>query len=884
MSSASRVIRAASLLAFLFGPVGCPVFSSDDFRKVPASRDAQASGGAEGKLDAGEGARSGSSGSGAAGGTGANGGRAGAGATDGRAQDGGFDPCALCRPKETCCEGACVDLDSDPRNCRQCGNGCPGTTCDSATCTNVCAFGFVDCNRNIADGCEVDAASDAAHCGNCDTACGFEESCIRGRCVCPEATADCDGVAVNGCETDTSSDAANCGGCGTVCGANEICARGLCACASGWADCNKDPMDGCEASLSAGATCGSCALDCGQEGTCVAGACGCKPGYLDCDASVGCETATTEPSHCGSCGAACSLSTPVCNGMSCGVGCGAFTLCGSSCVDTTTDGRNCGGCGKLVGSNQTCVGGKPICGAGFANCDSNPLDCEVDVRSSAAHCGGCSTPCKVGAVCSGGICACAPKTPNDCGTACQQCCSNTQCSDGNSCTSDTCSAGVCTNTAGCGGGAHCCAGQGCFECCGDGDCASGTVCSANRCVSLTCAAPLVLCGLRCVDVETDSGNCSGCGNSCGPGRTCITGACSPAWVTIADAGTFAPREKAAYATLGSKMFVWGGADALGTNLATGATYDASTDAWNGVALTAATPSARVLATAVWTGTYMVVWGGGDAAGTQDRADGARYDPSSNTWLPMSNAGALPPRRAPYGLWTGSRVLFFGGFDKTGKPLGGVSLYDPSNDSWSPSGGGKDQPPPVLDPTLGFSGSLLIVYGGRPNGGGGGGASHDTFTYDPSANEWRKVRDGSDSRYGALGTWDGTALLAWSGSPLTADGRQYSPSSDSWTAVGTSGAPTARFAQARITGWSVRVSGTVALVAGGYGGALSNPVPLIDGALYNTTTNSWVRVPAWPSGSAHLWGAATLAGTEFVVWGGRDTSQGLLTKVGERFRP
>ena len=63
--------------------------------------------------------------------------------------------------------------------------GCPGTTCTSAQCTNLCALGFLDCDHNVVNGCEVNAASDPQNCGSCGIECPFEATCELGKCVCP---------------------------------------------------------------------------------------------------------------------------------------------------------------------------------------------------------------------------------------------------------------------------------------------------------------------------------------------------------------------------------------------------------------------------------------------------------------------------------------------------------------------------------------------------------------------------------------------------------------------------------------------------------------------------------------------------------------------------
>ncbi|HVY31133.1 MAG TPA: kelch repeat-containing protein [Polyangiaceae bacterium] len=900
MNGLGRQLRGLLLLLSGFGLTGCPALLDDNFVTLPADS------GGTGGIDAGSGRGgknsnvgasdsgpdAGSSEGGASGlttggaesvsGSGSGGTLAivaGAGGESGAA--GAAPTCGgdSCKPTETCCDDGCVDTRFDAANCRICGHGCPGTTCDGSSCTNTCAQGFIDCNRNVVDGCEVNPAIDPKNCGNCGIQCGFQLECVEGYCVCPAGTADCDGVKDNGCETDISSDKASCGACGKACGTNEACADGKCGCAVGFLDCNGLGSDGCEASVTAASSCGSCSLDCGQHGTCLAaGQCGCASGYLNCDPDVpGCETPTSDPQHCGSCDVSCPLDLPACDGTSCNLGCNGLTACGSSCVDTQVNPENCGGCGKVVGTNQVCVGGKPTCAAGFADCDQNPNDCEVDTRTDSQHCGSCNGVCKAGAECQSGSCGCSPATPNDCGAACQQCCSDSQCTDGDSCTADLCNAGVCVSSAECAGGGSCCAGTGCFECCSDGDCALGKVCTGNKCVNLTCSLPQIACSTKCVNPTNDASNCGGCGNSCGKGRSCASSACTPRWVSTAPplAG-FVAREKAAYAALGDKVFIWGGADSSAKNLADGALYDPASDTWSALPSTGSPPSARVLATAVWTGSVMVVWGGGDAANTVDYNTGSRFDPATNSWSAMTTLGAPSGRRAAYGFWTGSRVLFFAGSDKSINPVAGAYLYDPVNDKWS-AASSFGQPSARLNPTAGWSGTELLVYGGAI----GANNSQSTYSYDLASNSWTRVNDGPSARAGAFGTWDGAYLLAWSGNGngFKSDGKLYEPVGDKWTNMGTSGEPSARWAPNRYTGWSFRIKPHLALFVGGSGNSFAT-----DGGMYNSTTNGWTSISAWPSGASHIYGAAVWTGTELVMWGGRTGTAAGLTSAGERYLP
>jgi N-acetylneuraminic acid mutarotase len=407
------------------------------------------------------------------------------------------------------------------------------------------------------------------------------------------------------------------------------------------------------------------------------------------------------------------------------------------------------------------------------------------------------------------------------------------------------------------------------------------MCSSNQCVNLVCAPPTVICNLKCVNPETDADNCGACGNKCGPGRTCSGSTCTPKWVATAAApGGFVAREKAAYTAMGSKVFIWGGNNAAGQALSDGAIYDPATDTWTTIA-TAGAPSARVLATAVWTGSVVVVWGGGDVGNNADYSSGSRYDPVTNTWSAMTNMGAPSGRRAPHGFWTGTRVLYYSGYDRQGTALSAPYLYDPVNNVWSNTTN-TNRPPGYSDRTVGWSGALLIAYGGR-NGGAFTGIN-DTHTYEPPpADDWLQRQDGPTSRYGAMGTWDGTYLVAWSGmsNSIRNDGRMYNPINNTWTNMGTAGDPTYRYAIHRQTGWANRLKPRVTLLVGGFNGTNNY---LTDGGIYNSTTNAWSAVSGWPSGTSHLWGAAVWTGTEFVIWSGRLGTNSTLTAAGDRFVP
>lgn len=855
-----KLLRVLFVLLPLASLVGCPQLLDDDF--VTASGQADASTGGS----SGDGSVEGSSGS---------------GGSDG----GDADPCASCTSNETCCDGVCADTTSSSRHCGGCNQGCPGTACVSGNCTSTCVLPFLDCDQNVVTGCEVNAATDVDNCGGCGSACAFDASCEGGICKCPAGSANCNGEASDGCETDISSSTSNCGACGKSCGPNQSCEQGACACVSGFADCNQDADDGCEANLSTSSThCGNCDQGCGENGACQSGTCGCLTGFLDCNAQPGCESSLTSPGTCGGCTTVCSAPTPVCDGQGCVSSCsGGLTQCGASCVALATDPEHCGACNSPVGPSQACVGGQRVCLAGFGDCNGSASDgCETDVTSSPLHCGSCNGACKPGAVCSASTCQCAAGTPQDCGAACRQCCSSSDCSDGDPCTENVCnSSGVCTFGASCAGGGKCCAGLGCFECCASTDCSGGQVCSNQQCVTPSCANPQILCSGQCVDASTNPKHCGGCGTDCGVGRTCVQGSCTPKWVTMATPSLPA-RSHAAFTFIPSlgKVFVWGGIGAASQLLTDGALYEPSTNSWSLIS-TQGAPSGRALATAVWTGTSVVVWGGGNVQGNADFNDGGRYDPLTNSWTPLPSTGAPAARRAAFGVWTGSRVLFVGGFTGSAPTPASsqIHLYDPQTGAWT-QGSSTAEPPSLLHPSIAFAAGDLHVYGGRP---GGNGQAHDYYRYRVGDDAWAKLANGPNQRHSALGVHDGASFVVWGGrmnQSLLANGKRTNPASQ-WVDLATAPAGFgARAAPWREHGHAVRVASSTVLLVGGVN---TTGVVQKQAALCNTATDTWTELPAFGP-HEHLFGVGVWTGSEFVLWGGLSAAPVAPTNTGVRLRP
>jgi hypothetical protein len=65
------------------------------------------------------------------------------------------------------------------------------------------------------------------------------------------------------------------------------------------------------------------------------------------------------------------------------------------------------------------------------------------------------------------------------------------------------------------------------------------------------------------------------------------------------------------------------------------------------------------ATAFWTGTEMIIWGGQTDLGGRTNS-GARYNPATDTWTPTSTTNAPRARRSHTAVWTGTYLIVWGG--------------------------------------------------------------------------------------------------------------------------------------------------------------------------------------------------------------------------------
>jgi hypothetical protein len=199
-------------------------------------------------------------------------------------------------------------------------------------------------------------------------------------------------------------------------------------------------------------------------------------------------------------------------------------------------------------------------------------------------------------------------------------------------------------------------------------------------------------------------------------------------------------------------------------------WSAATDAWTASPdSTGGGPSARYMGGSAWTGTELLVWGGGVPTPSDDyimATDGGRYDPAADAWAPIATAGAPIPRLWPVALWTGAEMLVWGGAGGGfgNPPPTDAGRYDPAADAWLPLGL-TGAPAWRANLAAVWSGSDLIVWGGGDSAGAFGTGAR----WDATLDTWSPVTDvdAPSARFGHSAVWTGTRMLLWGGTDALA---------------------------------------------------------------------------------------------------------------------
>jgi N-acetylneuraminic acid mutarotase len=269
-----------------------------------------------------------------------------------------------------------------------------------------------------------------------------------------------------------------------------------------------------------------------------------------------------------------------------------------------------------------------------------------------------------------------------------------------------------------------------------------------------------------------------------------------AWHAMTPVNAPAARQFPVGLWTGSELVIWGGHKTTNPpdSLKTGACYDPASDVWRTMNVTGA-PAKRGDHTMVWTGTEVLIWGGYDSDGSNYLKSGGRYDPVNDSWSAMSELDAPAKRSRHSAVWTGSEMIIWGGGYLTSgldwSHRGAFGSYDPDSNQWS-NGLTDGAPSARSDHSAIWTGTEMIIWGGW---------SGNTFeehrlqsggSLDFATGTWTSLPlDGAPpARAGHCSVWTGREMIIWGGSVsgATQSGGRFNPSSAAWSAMPTEAAP------------------------------------------------------------------------------------------------
>jgi hypothetical protein len=219
---------------------------------------------------------------------------------------------------------------------------------------------------------------------------------------------------------------------------------------------------------------------------------------------------------------------------------------------------------------------------------------------------------------------------------------------------------------------------------------------------------------------------------------------------------------------GSRVIAWGGCGPYVPDECdptdTGYAFDPGTEEWSAI------PRAPISS-----GAPQGVWTGREAIFLDERTlDGAAFDPAARSWRTLPPPPVAPRDNAVY-VWTGSEVIVWGGGDREDPMSLEGAAYDPAANSWRRIA----TAPIALNQVSGtWTGQKMLVFGGALNNKNW--ASTDTSVgaaYDPALDRWREIPPSELSPQAISAVWTGRSMLAWD---YEVHWQEYDPVSDSWS--------------------------------------------------------------------------------------------------------
>lgn len=351
------------------------------------------------------------------------------------------------------------------------------------------------------------------------------------------------------------------------------------------------------------------------------------------------------------------------------------------------------------------------------------------------------------------------------------------------------------------------------------------------------------------------------------------------------------------------------------------TVDGPTDQLPGVwqSLARSPEQGRFAHSAVWTGSEVIFWGGGEAK-PSDSADfvwpqvGLAYDPAADSWRRVSPA-PIKGRQGHSAIWTGTEMVVWGG-DRGGRSLKDGAAYDPATDQWRriarPAGDVARR-----DHHAVWTGEEMIVWSGYPGSSSDERPSVEGLRYDPAMDAWQTMTaSGFGPREEDRAVWAGDELVAVGyASESQAMAAAYDPVTDQWHELPPPGLSAVGWASSMWTGdevlflttarpvqptddvpgmnaayrpsepcwWYAQDAPTNAVTYEGLWADKTALFPGVRGLAYDPSSGAWLSLP--PSEAmARSEAAVVWAGDRLVVWGGRRGESLRPLRGGVQFMP
>jgi S1-C subfamily serine protease len=245
---------------------------------------------------------------------------------------------------------------------------------------------------------------------------------------------------------------------------------------------------------------------------------------------------------------------------------------------------------------------------------------------------------------------------------------------------------------------------------------------------------------------------------------------------------------------GEEMVVWDGSR--------GGRFHPGRNTWR-LLPTLGAPVEAFYHTAVWTGTEMIIW---------DGSRGARYVPAADRWLSMSEDGAPHTAKGHSAVWAGTEMIVWGGIAPKAGPVAALvsdgARYDPTTNTWRavPASG---SPGPRSDHAAVWTGREMIVWGGFTNYAGQAMVAWSGGIFTPETNTWSTIppydlmpdlQEYWPGQEHFSAHWTGRELLVWGGYAPSAQirfdasahrlrGARFNPRSSLWVPLPLTDAPT-----------------------------------------------------------------------------------------------